>query len=242
MKPPKIKLIDASVGYMTETIIKNLSLEIEQGEMTGIFGPNGAGKTTLLCAVNGLARIPSGKVEIDGMEFTPLNENSLREKIGYVPQHFDIDPKLPVTAGEAVLMGSYGRLGLFNFPGIKERRMLEELGAMLGIKHLLKKPFGQLSGGEKKKMLIARALMQKPEIMLLDEMFAWLDSSTVNSFTETIKDVHVKNKLTTLIVSHDMKIIKKLCTRIIRMEKGRIIFDGRMEEVSKKLETGNGIN
>lgn len=242
MKTPKIRLINVSVGYMTETVIKNLSLDIEQGELTGIFGPNGAGKTTLLCAVNGLAKIPAGKVVIDNTEFTPFNENSLRRKIGYVPQHFDIDPKLPVIAEEAILMGRYGKMGLFHFTGNKEHRLLTDLTDMLDIRHILKKPFGQLSGGERKKVLIARALMQEPEIMLLDEMFAWLDMNMVNRFTGVIKDIHINNSLTTLIVSHDIQIIKKLCMRVIWMEEGRIIFDGQKDEFFKKLEINNGLN
>ena len=123
MKSPKIRLIDISVGYISEIVIKHLSLDIQQGEFTGIFGPNGAGKTTLLCAINKLSRIPEGKVLINNTEFTVFNENTLRRKIGYVPQHFDVDPKLPITSEEVILMGIYGKIGLLHFTGTKEKHL-----------------------------------------------------------------------------------------------------------------------
>ncbi len=238
----KIRLIDVSVGYMTETVIKNLSLDIQEGELTGIFGPNGAGKTTLLCAVNKLAEVSKGKVLIDNIEFTPFNENSLRRKIGYVPQHFNVDPKLPVISEEVVLMGRCGKIGLFHFAGAREKQLMADIADMLGMHHLLKKPFGQLSGGERKKILIARALIQEPEIMLLDEIFAWLDIDMIAAFTEIIKQTHLKNHMTTLIVSHDVNIIKQLCERVIWMEKGKIIFNGSRESFFKRLEINDGIN
>ncbi len=242
MENPKIQLIDVSVGYMSETIIEGLSLEIAEGEFAGIFGPNGAGKTTLLCAVNGLAKIPAGKVLIDGESFNLLNENAIRRKIGYVPQHFEIDPKLPVISEEVILMGRYGKMGYLRFVGHEEKSLMKELASLLEINHLLGKPFGHLSGGEKKRVLIARALMQEPEIMLLDEIFAWLDRDMTGNFTKAISDVHKAKNLTTLIVSHSIETIKNLCSRIIWMEEGRIVFDGGREDFLKRIRIYDGLN
>jgi len=236
MEKVKIRLDNVSVGYLTETVIKELSLEIGEGEFTGVFGHNGAGKTTLLCAINGLASIRKGKVFINNIEFNIFNENSLRRAIGYVPQYFDIDPKLPVLAKEVVLMGSYGKTGLFHFPGEKEEKLLEEITSLLEIEHILKKPFGQLSGGERKRILIARALMKKPEILLLDESFAWLDLKMTDKVANIIGDIHKKGGITTLIVSHEIETIKKLCERVIWMDEGKIIFDGKKDEFIKELE------
>jgi len=242
MKIPKIQLIDVSVGYMAETIIEGLYMDIAEGEFTGIFGPNGAGKTTLLCAVNGLAEIPAGKVFIDGVQISRFTENSIRKKIGYVPQHFEIDAKLPVISEEVILMGRYGKMGCLHFVGNEEKKLMKELAALLEINHLLKKPFGQLSGGEKKRVLIARALMQEPEIMLLDEIFAWLDRDMVSSFTKAISDVHKTRNLTTLIVSHSIETIKNLCSRVIWMEEGKIVFDGGREDFLKRIRIYDGLN
>ncbi|MBN1444602.1 MAG: ATP-binding cassette domain-containing protein [Candidatus Omnitrophica bacterium] len=242
MKALKIQLINVSIGYMSETIIEDLSLDIMEGEFTGIFGPNGAGKTTLLCAVNGLARIPAGKVFINGEAFNILNENALRRKIGYVPQHFEIDAKLPVISEEVILMGRYGKMGCLRFVGNVEKNLMRELASLLEINHLLRKPFGQLSGGEKKRVLIARALMQEPEIMLLDEIFAWLDRDMASSFTKAIRDVHKTKNLTTLIVSHNIETIYKLCSRVIWMEEGKIVFDGSREDFMKRIRIYDGLN
>lgn len=241
MNRQKIRLIDVSVGYLAETVIEGLSLDIGKGELMGVFGPNGAGKTTLLCAVNGLAKISAGKVIISGTELTSYTENAVRRRIGYVPQHFDIDPKLPVIAEEVAMMGRYGKIGCFRYIKERERKLLKDLSETMDMRHIIKKPFGQLSGGEKKKVLIARALLKEPEIMLLDEMFAWLDWDMVNRFASLIKAVHTEKQLTTLIVSHDIAIIEKLCTRVIWMEKGGIIFDGSKENFLDRITLKNGI-
>ena len=242
MNNPGIKLVDISVGYLAETVIRGLSIDIAHGEITGIFGPNGAGKTTLLCAVNGLAAVSSGRVFIRGREFTVFNQNMMRRQIGYVPQHFDIDPKLPVIAEEVVMMGRYGKLGFFRFAGSREKELMAKLAGELDIKHLLKKPFGQLSGGEKKRVLIARALMKEPDILLLDEMFAWLDLNMVSRFTCLIREIHAKKNITILIVSHDLGVVESLCSRVIWMENGKIAFDGGREEFLAGVKKKNGVN
>jgi len=242
MKKTKIKLDNVSVGYLNETIIKGLSLEIKEGEFIGIFGHNGAGKTTLLCAINGLANIIKGKVFINNTEFNIFTQNTLRRIIGYVPQILDIDPKLPILSEEVILMGSYGKLGLFHYPGEKEKKLLKEISSLLEIEHILKKPFGQLSGGERKRILIARALLKEPEILLLDEIFAWLDFKMTNKISKIIEEIHKKEGITILLVSHDVETIKKLCERVIWMEEGKITFDGKKEEFIKKFEIKNGIN
>ncbi len=242
MKKTKIKLDNVSVGYLTETIIKGLSLEIKEGEFVGIFGHNGAGKTTLLCAINGLANIRKGRVFINDIEFNIFTENLLRRIIGYVPQTLDIDPKLPILAKEVILMARYGKLGLFHFPGEKEKKLLEEICYLLEIDHILKKPFGQLSGGERKRVLIARALIKEPEILLLDEIFAWLDFEMTGKVSKIIEEIHKREGITTLLVSHEIETIKKLCERVIWLEEGKIIYDGKKEEFIKKFETKNGIN
>lgn len=236
MKNIKIKLNNVSVGYLTETVIHGLSTEIAEGEFVGLFGPNGAGKTTLLCAINGLAQITEGNLYIDNTEFNIFNENKFRRVMGYVPQRFDIDPKIPILAEEVVSMGRYGKTGLLRFPSTKDKDFITEVCALLEIQYLLKKPFGQLSGGERKRVLIARALVKDPEIMLFDEIFAWLDVKMIDRVIAIIREIQTKKRITTLMVSHDIEIIKTLCARIIWMEDGKIVFDGDRENFLKKLK------
>jgi len=233
----KIKLENATLGYLTETVIQGLSLEISKGDLIGVFGPNGAGKTTLLCGINGLAVQSGGQVFIDDMELTRWSGVGIRKRIGYVPQHFEVDPGVPVLAREVVLMGRYGRMGVLRFPGRGERKLLEELIDLFEIGHIIHKPFGQLSGGEKKKVLIARALAKEPEIMLLDEIFAWLDQKMETKLIEIIKEIHREKDLTTLIVSHNFKMIERVCKSVIWMEKGEVKFAGDKEEFFRRVGT-----
>ena len=221
-----IELIDVTVGYFSETILKNFSFCAKKGQVIGLFGSNGAGKTTLLCAINRLARVSKGNIFIHGIPFTISNDITLRKKIGYVPQHFDVDARLPVLAEEVVLMGRYGKIGLFHFPAAKDRTSLHDISEKLEINHLLKKPFGHLSGGEKKRVLIGRALIQEPEILLLDEIFSWLDWKIQTKILHLINTITHEKQLTTLLVSHNPEILTKMCSRVVWMERGEIVFDG----------------
>ncbi len=233
-----IELIDVSVGYLSERILTDFYFSAKKGEIVGIFGPNGSGKTTLLCAINGLARIWKGKIFINGIPFTPFTANSLRKKVGYVPQVFEVDTKVPVLTEEVILMGGYGRIGIFHFPSKNDLSFLNRLSELFEISHLLKKPFGHLSGGEQKRVLIARALFQNPEILLLDEIFSYLDWKIKDKVADIIQNIHHEKFLTTLIVSHDLKIIERICNRVLYLDNGKVIFDGSKEEFFKKLNDG----
>lgn len=222
-----LEIENMSAGYLSETILRGFSLSVKRGEIVGIFGPNGAGKTTLLCAVNGLARVTKGSVRVGGVEFRRGTASGLRKRIGYVPQHFETDPMTPASAKDVILMGACGIRGILRPAGASEANRMKELSACLGLTALLGKPFGQLSGGEKQKTLIARALIQKPEVLLLDEIFAWIDSGMQKNILELIVKLHHQQNLTTLIVSHNAAFIKNSLTRIVYLEKARIVFDGK---------------
>ncbi len=221
-----IEIKNISAGYLSETILSDFSFSAKKGELTGIFGPNGAGKTTLLCAINGLARVTAGTVAVGGVEFNRANASAIRKKIGYVPQYFEIDSRVPVSAGEVIMMGTYGRKGILRPPGPAEKDYLEILSKKLGIEGLLHKPFGRLSGGEKQKTLIARALIQEPEILLLDEIFAWVDARMQEEILDLIKELHDEKNLTILIVAHNTFFVKKILTRIVYLERAGIVSDG----------------
>jgi|LSQX01.1.fsa_nt_gb ABC-type Mn2+/Zn2+ transport system ATPase subunit len=237
---PLIQLNNVTVGYLSETIIQDLSLDIHSGEIIGIFGHNGAGKTTLLCAVNGLAEIFSGNVFIDGIELTKFSGNRLRKNIGYVPQHFEIDPKLPIISKDVLLMGRYPKMEFLKRLTQTEKELFQEITEFLSLSDIIEKPFGQLSGGEKKKILIGRALMQEPQIMLFDEIFAWLDREMVKNFVDIILQLHKINKQTILLVSHDIDIIKKLCNRVVWMERGNIVMDVDIKQFLSSTKLLNG--
>lgn len=225
-----IELRNVSAGYLSETVLPDLTISFGKGELSGIFGPNGAGKTTLLCAINGLAGVRKGSVLIGGVPFSSSTSAGLRRKIGYVPQLFEIDSRAPVLAGEVVLMGAYGRTGVLR-PAGKEKNKVESLAEKLRITGLINRPFGQLSGGEKQKTLIARAIIQEPEILLLDEIFAWVDERMQEELLEFISGLHRDSNLTTLMVSHNPRFVSRIITRAVRLEEGRVVFDGKPENL-----------
>ncbi len=230
-----IEIKNISAGYLAETVLSDFSFSAKKGELTGIFGPNGSGKTTLLCAINGLARVSAGTVSVGGVEFNRASASAIRKKIGYAPQYFEIDSKAPVSAGEVIMMGTYGRKGILRPPGAPEKDYLKNLSKKLGLERLLHKPFGRLSGGEKQKALIARALIQEPEILLLDEIFAWVDAEMQGEILGLIKKLHEENNLTILIVSHNALFVKKILTRVVYLEKAKIVFDGPAEDFKMPL-------
>ncbi len=236
----KIKLFDVIIGYLNQTIVKNVNLGIQEGEILGIFGPNGAGKTTLICGINGIARIIKGKVYIDDILLSSFTGPYLRKKIGYVPQIIDVDPYLPILAEDVVFMGFYGKKGLFAKIEKEDKNRFEEIVDFFEIKEIIKRPVGLLSGGEMRKVLIASSFLKDPEILLLDEVFTFLDLKATKNLFKRIIEIHRMKNLTIMIVSHDIYIIENLCHKVIWMDNGKVIFYGEKEMFLKLLkENGN---
>lgn len=217
-----IKIQNAVVSYREDVALRGVSLEVRRGEFVGIIGPNGAGKTTLLTVVNGLGKLIQGQAWVLGMPVTKRNGSKLRKRIGYVAQVENIDPRLPITVGETVLVGYYGHLGFFRRPTRRDKENAHKVMELVGIAHLTERPIGHLSGGEYQKTAIARALVQQPEILLLDEPTASLDPQARQEIMSLIQLIHRKYSVTTLFVTHDLKTLPSICQRLILMKEGRI--------------------
>ncbi|RKY70307.1 MAG: ABC transporter ATP-binding protein, partial [Candidatus Latescibacterota bacterium] len=164
-----VELEKVTVSYRENVALKEVTLRIKEGEFLAVIGPNGAGKTTLLTTINGLGKVISGTVRVFGRELSRWNVLKIRKEIGYVPQELPIDPRSPVSVREAVMIGRAGRIGLLRRPGREDINLVESVMELTGIKHLAERPIGHLSGGERQKVSIARALAQEPKILLLDE-------------------------------------------------------------------------
>lgn len=226
-----IVVADAVVSYREDVALRGVSLEVHRGELVGIIGPNGAGKTTLLTLVNGLGRLVSGKVEVLGQRVGRRCPSSLRRRIGYVPQNQDIDPRVPISVREVVMMGRYGRLGLLRRPARTDWQAVDNLLELVGLARLAKRPVGHLSGGERQRVAIARALAQEPGILLLDEPTTALDRRARTEILRLVKEIHHLYGLTTLLVTHELQVAAKLCNRLVLMKHGRIWAQGRPAEV-----------
>ncbi len=236
-----IKLKGVSVAYRNNVALHSASLNITPGELVGIIGPNGAGKTTLLTVINGLGILVQGEAKVLGCTmyahakgrsfyFTKKVQN-LRRKIGYVAQVQNTDPRLPLSAREAVMIGRYGQRGLFRRLNAEDKQIVDQILEEVGMSHLAQRPFGQLSGGEQQKLTIARALAQQPQILLLDEPTASLDQLARQQILTLIRNLHESRGLTTLLVSHDLKDVQEYSNRIILMKSGQILMDGFPEFV-----------
>lgn len=158
----------------------------------------------------------------------------LRRRIGYVPQIQNIDPRMPVSVREVVMMGRYGRLGLLRRPGPADRRVVDSMLQLVGMSHLASRPIGHLSGGEQQRVAIARALAQEPEILLLDEPTAALDRRARVEIMTLISEIHRSRHLTTLMVTHELKTAAAVCDRLILMKEGRIWAQGTPAEVLRE--------
>lgn len=229
-----IKIQDAVVSYREDVALQGVSLEVKKGEFIGIIGPNGAGKTTLLTVINGLGKLVHGKAWVLGSWLNGRNSNNLRKRIGYVAQVENIDPRLPISVRETVMVGCYGRLGLFRRPTQAQWKTVDEVLEMVGIAHLAQRPIGHLSGGEYQRAAIARALVQQPDIFLLDEPTASIDRKAQREILSLIQLIHKEYHTTTLFVTHDLRTLPSTCQRLVLMKDGKIWQQGSWESMLRE--------
>jgi len=229
-----IKIQDAVVSYREDVALQGVSLDVEKGEFIGIIGPNGAGKTTLLTVINGLGKLVHGEAWVLGSWLNGRNRSNLRKLIGYVAQVENIDPRLPINVRETVMVGCYGRLGLFHRPTRAQWQKVDDVLEMVGIAHLARRPIGHLSGGEYQRAAIARALVQQPEIFLLDEPTASIDKKAQREILSLIQLIHREYHTTTLFVTHDLRTLPSTCQRLILMKDGKIWQQGSPESMLRE--------
>ena len=226
-----IDIENAVVSYREDIALRGVSLKVMPEEFVGIIGPNGAGKTTLLTIVNGLGKLHNGRVSVLGHYITPGNGHSLRKKVGYVAQVQNIDPRMPMSVREVVMIGRYGLLGLLRRPSRRDWEIVDEALALVDMSQLAQRPIGHLSGGEQQRVAIARCLAQEPELFLLDEPTASLDWKAQSGILELVKQIHASRHLTTLFVTHDLGCLPVACDRVVLIKEGLIWDEGPPDEL-----------
>lgn len=187
-----------SVNYGKTPVLWDISLEVPSGKLVGIIGPNGAGKSTFIKAALGLIPPLSGKVCFFGK---PLKK--VRQRVAYVPQRESIDWDFPVTVLELVLMGRYGRLGLFQRPKKADHVAAEHYLDVVGMKGYAHRQISQLSGGQQQRVFLARALLQEADLYFMDEPFTGVDIATEAVLVQTLKELKREGK-TVFVVHHDL--------------------------------------
>ena len=211
-------------SYEGIEVLKNINLKIEKGEIVSILGPSGCGKTTLLNLISGLTQVSEGRIIFDGEDITQMP----MEKRGFniVFQDYALFPNLNVY--ENIVYG------LKNKPNISTTKEVQDLINLLGLgKHLTKK-IEELSGGQKQRTALARTLVMKPKILLLDEPLSALDGVIKESIKQKIKEIARDFKLTTIIVTHDPEEALTLSDKVLIVNEGQISQFGTPEEIIKK--------
>lgn len=220
------KIYDSPSGPVRA--IKDISLHINRGEIYGIIGLSGAGKSTLVRCINLLERPTSGRVTVDGQDITAMSESQLRQarkSIGMIFQHFNLLSSATVYENVAF------PLRLVNTPKEKIDKKVTELLELVGLADKANQYPSQLSGGQKQRVGIARALASEPKILLCDEATSALDPQTTKAILQLIRDINAKLKLTVVVITHEMQVIKDICDKVAVIDKGVIAEKGKVLDV-----------
>jgi len=195
---PILEIHDLTVSYDQSPVLWNVDLSLPSGKLIGILGPNGAGKSTLIKAIMGLVNPSSGYIKIFDKSL-----DQVRSKISYVPQRESVDWNFPASVLDVVMMGTYGKLGLFKRPGKKEKEIALSCLDQVGMMSFVNRQISELSGGQQQRVFIARALAQEADLYLMDEPFAGVDMSTETAIFNLLKDMTASGK-TVIVVHHDI--------------------------------------
>lgn len=208
--------------------VNNVSITIHDGEIFGIVGYSGAGKSSLLRCINLLERPTSGKITVDGVDLTKLDNKRLRQarlKIGMIFQHFNLVSQKTVAENIAFALKAS------KTPKDKIEKRVDELLDMVGLADKKDVYPGQLSGGQKQRVGIARALANNPKVLLCDEATSALDPTTTKSILNLLKKINKELNITIVIITHEMDVIKEICHRMAIMENGRIVEQGNVYDI-----------
>ncbi len=206
-------LSDVSAGYLTRPVIEGVSLAIEPGTLLAVVGPNGAGKSTLLRVMAGLLRPWSGRVEVLGH---PPGQQARR--VAYVPQAELVDWAFPVTVGDVVMMGRYPRLGPVRRPGADDRRAVHDALEKVGMAAHASTQIGQLSGGQRRRVFLARALAGEPDVYLLDEPVTGIDVTTQEDLMDILEG-EARRGRTVVATTHDLACAAQRFERVLAINR-----------------------
>lgn len=212
----------------TVKAVKDVSLRIRKGEIFGIIGFSGAGKSTLVRCINLLEKPEKGRVVIEGEDITHFEGRRLREmrqKIGMIFQHFNLMPSRTVFENIEL------PLKLTRLTEKERRAKINSLLDLVGLTDKAQSHPSQLSGGQKQRVAIARALANDPKVLLCDEATSALDPQTTHSILQLLKEVNARLKLTIVVITHQMEVIKEICDRVAVMQKGSVVEEGDIVDV-----------
>jgi len=220
-----IEVINISKSYKLKKAVKNISFKINENEIVGLLGPNGCGKTTTIAMILGLLKPSSGQILINGLDIEK-HRISLLHKMNFISPYIELPKKLTVKQNLIV----YGKL--YSVEGLSER--INFLSKELRLEDFLNNVTGELSSGQKNRVSLAKALINDPTVLLLDEPTASLDPETGDFIRTFLENYKKEKKISVLLASHNMNEVKRLCDSILMMKDGIIIDSGTPEKLIKK--------
>ena len=223
--PAVLRAENVSYSYGDRPVLRDVSIQVRGGETVGIIGPNGSGKTTLLRTLYRSLNPDSGTVTLDGRPLGEYRSGELARHIAVVVQEFASD--LPLTVADSVMLGRTPHLGLFHTHSRQDDAIVAQALHRVGAQHLASHEFAALSGGEKQRVMIARALSQEADYLLMDEPTNHLD---VHYQHEVLRLIHGLD-LSTAVVLHDLNLAARYCDRLILLDRGRVRATGTPDQV-----------
>jgi len=236
-----LQVKDAVCGYGSKKVVENITLAVKSGEILCLLGPNGVGKTTLFKSILGFLELMGGQILLDGEDMSRLSKKSIARAIGYVPQAHT--PPFPFTVLEVVTMGRTAHMGAFASPSREDTGIAEEALNSLGIGFLRDRIYTEISGGERQMVLIARALAQQPEILIMDEPTSNLDFGNQIRVLEQINRLAEKG-LGVILTSHFPNQVFLCSTKVALIQRDNVFTFGSPDEVvtEANLKAAYGIN
>ena len=226
MQAQGIVVSDVTVTYRNgHTALRNATFSVPGGSIAALVGVNGSGKSTLFKAVMGFVRAASGNIAILGM---PTQQALRQNLVAYVPQSEEVDWSFPVLVEDVVMMGRYGHMGFMRIPKEKDRLMVTEALARVDMLELRHRQIGELSGGQKKRIFLARAIAQQGEVILLDEPFTGVDVKTEEQIINLLRELRNEGR-TMLVATHNLGAVTDYCDHTV-LVKGTVLACGPTRE------------
>ena len=222
---PIISVRDLTVRYGTVEALTDVSLELLPGRVIGVIGMNGSGKSTLYASIMGSVKLASGSMLLFGDDPAEARRQNL---VSYVPQSEAVDWDFPISVSEVVLTGRYGRMGFTRRASAEDREAVAQAIARVGLTELADRQIGELSGGQRKRVFVARGIAQEASLMLLDEPFAGVDKASEYMIIELLRGLADEGR-GIVISTHDLAGVPELCDEVVLL-KNRVLFHGSPEE------------
>lgn len=221
---PVVEIHDLTVAYDKKPVLWDVDLTLPKGQLIGIVGPNGAGKSTLIKSIMGLIPHSSGYIKMFDKQMADV-----RDKISYVPQRESVDWDFPASVLDVVLMGRYGKLGLFKRPRKADKEVAMDSLRKVGMENFVNRQISQLSGGQQQRVFLARALAQQADLYFMDEPFSGVDAATEKAIIQLLKEMSNQNK-TVVVVHHDLQSVTQYFDWVILLNT-RLVASGPSNKV-----------